>query len=446
MTITTAIPRPRPQQRIDKRHDVDRSHCLSSLFPSDQPIAIRTAEAAGELGWYLLLPHRERPVVVLTTRADGGRPWADPARLKHDFDVDVAVIDSSDVCLAFAGRVGRRSAVSGGYARVYPSDAAWQDDPALLPRSIEPRKDQGVGGFDHWLRICIGNQINREQRLVRCSSRLLGDDANAVNGRMMTASDGSMVGYSVGPGIACAKSATADDDSVTVADDLCDALEAGLADPAAGVSSLIALKDSEGSARLIADLAGRLIAEHRQVDRLRRKVEAMKGDCDKAREHAQRQRSMRVQQEGRYRTMRGMFVDDRERLSFERERFSMWIRETWALMVDAREKALRPLPEHWDYEDGFFDAMARTQVDRQSVLEAAVDVLTGVAMRSKSRDCHPLREGRGAGERVVIGANGDPVYRIRLDQGHGARRMHFTKGGDGGVTFVSVGAHEDGIK
>ncbi|MBT1173908.1 hypothetical protein JS528_11325 [Bifidobacterium sp. MA2] len=210
-------------------------------------------------------------------------------------------------------------------------------------------------------------------------------------------------------------------------------------------SALVPSGADATSARVIRTLLELVDGEHRRGRRLQRKLDDARRQNESLRDYGQEQRRMRAHAGTQYRTMRGLFLDDADRVHAERDRFDAWIREAWALRFSAEDKARYPLPGKWSYCDDFFETMERTVIDRQDVVEAAVEVLVGLAAQSKSRDCHPLRVGAGGDNAVRLGPNGDPIYRIRLDQGASARRLHYTVGAGGFVTFLSVGVHDEDL-
>lgn len=206
-------------------------------------------------------------------------------------------------------------------------------------------------------------------------------------------------------------------------------------------------KDADGaSADMIVTLASQLYEEQKRNAELHDKYDRKCRMYISLQNDAKRQRLFRIHQDSQYRSMRGLFTDDNQRLRCESDRFDAWIREAWALRFSAEEKTRYMLPDSWRYAPGFFDTMNDTVIDKQQVVRACVDVLVGLAERSKSRGLHPLREGSGGDDAVRLGPNGGKMYRVRLEQGHAARRMHYELGERGMITFVSVGVHDDGLR
>lgn len=153
---------------------------------------------------------------------------------------------------------------------------------------------------------------------------------------------------------------------------------------------------------------------------------------------------------GQYHTMRkgrhGMrlFADDAERMRCEAARFDAWIREAWALGLSVDDKRRMPLPAVWHYTEGFFDTLANTPVDRNLVVQAAVDVLIGRAASLKSYQLHRLRVSEHKGAPYRKGPNGERVWRLDLtNDTSAARRMHYYDGDNGLITFTFVGLHDD---
>lgn len=212
------------------------------------------------------------------------------------------------------------------------------------------------------------------------------------------------------------------------------------------VRDLIPDDAGEDAAEMIMTLAAQIGEEQRANERMRAELDALQRQNGSLREDAMSQRRARIYQGQQYRTLRGLFRNDKERLLFERDRFDMWIREAWALRFPAADKKHRQLPEHWDYTSEFFDSLEKTQINRQRVVDAALEVLTGIAQQSKSRRCHRLRTGSGAEEAFRVGPRGEKVWRIYLDQGHSARRLHYYEDAKGRYTFASVGVHDDDLR
>ncbi|TPF95876.1 hypothetical protein EP30_10145 [Bifidobacterium sp. UTCIF-39] len=156
--------------------------------------------------------------------------------------------------------------------------------------------------------------------------------------------------------------------------------------------------------------------------------------------------------DGRYRTMRkdvygtALFDDDAERFRCESARFDAWIREAWATGLSIGDKKRLPLPLTWKYTREFFDTLADTPVDRNLVVQAAVDVLTGRAKSLEGYQLHRKRAGK-RGSDYERGPNGETVWRLYLNhRTAAARRMHYYEGDNGLITFTFVGLHDDGIR
>ncbi|TPF97396.1 hypothetical protein EP30_02905 [Bifidobacterium sp. UTCIF-39] len=200
------------------------------------------------------------------------------------------------------------------------------------------------------------------------------------------------------------------------------------------------------AAEMIMTLAAQIGEEQRANRRMSTELHDLRRQNASLREDAISQRRARIYQGQQYRTLRGLFRNDRERLVFERDRFTMWIREAWALRFPAADKPHRRLPDTWDYTSAFFDSLEKTQINRDRVVDAALEVLTGIAQQSKSRQCHRLRTGSGAEDPFRVGPHGEKVWRIYLDQGHSARRLHYYEDARGRYTFALVGVHDDDLR
>ncbi|WEV59382.1 hypothetical protein OZX67_02125 [Bifidobacterium sp. ESL0728] len=209
--------------------------------------------------------------------------------------------------------------------------------------------------------------------------------------------------------------------------------------------------DSIGFANGISDessaaaLASQLSAEKSKNEKLNEKYERKCRQFASLQEYAAQQRNLRLQQNPQFHTMRGAFKEDSQRLRYEAIRFDAWIRETWSLRFSAEDKPRYPLPETWDYDPGFFDSLEGTAINRQEVIDACIDVLTGLVEQSKSRGLHPFRESSGPLSPARRGPNGEKMFRINLGQGVSARRMHYGKGKEGRIIFVFVGEHDEGL-
>lgn len=212
------------------------------------------------------------------------------------------------------------------------------------------------------------------------------------------------------------------------------------------VRDLIPEDAGSEAAEMIMTLAAQIGEEQRANRKMSAELHDLRRQNASLREDAISQRRARIYQGQQYRTLRGLFRNDRERLVFERDRFTMWIREAWALRFPASDKPHRRLPDTWDYTSEFFDSLEKTQINRDRVVDAALEVLTGIAQQSKSRQCHRLRTGSGAEDPFRVGPHGEKVWRIYLDQGHSARRLHYYEDARGRFTFALVGVHDDDLR
>lgn len=436
-------PIPTPgQMRANQRQLKENERC-SMPFPADNPVIIDDSRSVNQLVAYLRRPQRSRPMVVLTLRPGEARPWSNPDRLFRDFDIDVALITDSSTNFTFTNGIGRDFTVFNGAAQVYPSDSGWLDGEDM-PNRIMADGSKGPMAFDKALRRSIANQIEREAGFGSYADRMAAAsganaDPDADDGMMMTSEDGSIIGYSSVSSAAPRTEGHGDAADVDV-DALIGSPDEGGDDLTEDQAvALVSRLTAEASGALVKDLLRRIRAERRRNAQLRNRLEAADGDLAKARESIGQLDDALAQQCGRYRTMRGHFADDGERLRFERDRFAMWVREEWALRVKASEKASKPLPAHWECTADFFDMMEATQVDRAAVVRAVVKVLLG-----DLRDCHQCRTGKGGNNPPRRDAEGDIIWRFYVErQTANAHRLHFVRRGDGTVVFRFVGGHDD---
>lgn len=435
-------PIPTPgQMRANQRRLKEAERC-SMPFPAQAPVIIDDSRSVNQLVDYLLRPQRSRPMVVLTLCPGDRRPWSNPDRLFHDFDIDVALITDSSTNFTFTDGIGRDFTVFNGAAQVYPSDSGWLDGEDM-PNRIMADGSKGPMAFDKALRRSIANQIEREAGFGSYADRMAaagGADAgsDADDGMMMTSEDGSIIGYS---------STSSADPRTEVHRDAADVdVDALIGSPDEDddmtedqAVALVSRLTATANGALVKDLLRKVRAERRRNAQLRVRLAATDGDLAKARDSIGQLDDALAQQGGRYRTMRGHFADDGERLRFERDRFAMWVREEWALRVKASEKASKPLPAHWECTADFFDMMEATQVDRAAVVKAVVKVLLG-----ELRDCHPCRTGKGGNNPPRRDAEGDIIWRFYVErQTANAHRLHFVRRGDGTIVFRFVGGHDD---
>jgi hypothetical protein len=135
----------------------------------------------------------------------------------------------------------------------------------------------------------------------------------------------------------------------------------------------------------------------------------------------------------------GMFATADERLRHD-------IYLAWAKNVPPADKAARPLPATWTSAPEFVDTVyACTEPGLAAkALKTIVEVLTGSAEHSPSREVHPLRENMGAESAQVKRGDGARCFRAAIERNvAAARRLHFWRLPDGTVELSRIVVHDD---
>lgn len=116
----------------------------------------------------------------------------------------------------------------------------------------------------------------------------------------------------------------------------------------------------------------------------------------------------------------------------------------WAERIPAATKAELPLADY-ALDEGFLESVESLQgIDRSKIIAVAVEVLTGLAETMAGRDMHRLRDGVPGNAPVLTHPEYGTGWRVNLQTGTAsARRMHFWRGADGKIVFLSVGVHDD---
>lgn len=132
----------------------------------------------------------------------------------------------------------------------------------------------------------------------------------------------------------------------------------------------------------------------------------------------------------------GLFADGEEQLRFE-------VTLQWAKSIPASDKAGMPLARY-RLDPGFLDTVRRyaQSVGRDALVRAIVDVLDGVAERSKGRRAHTLREGRGTNDRDRLSEYRTPIWRINVTTRNGFR-LHYTTDESGTIVLLGLYAHDE---
>lgn len=136
------------------------------------------------------------------------------------------------------------------------------------------------------------------------------------------------------------------------------------------------------------------------------------------------------------------FSDEKERIQYEGERLDWLMKDAWfdaSTPSDRKRDSLTSKSRH--YGEGFFESLSEVDVQLSKVLRCMIDVLLG---RAAKRQEHPLRENEGANAPARTTANGVPVMRCYIEEGHAsAARLHYAYEMDGSITFLSVRKHDD---
>jgi len=116
----------------------------------------------------------------------------------------------------------------------------------------------------------------------------------------------------------------------------------------------------------------------------------------------------------------------------------------YAHKIPAGDKVDRPLREFVLGPDFLATLGSVEGVERAKVVEVTVDIITDLVKELEGRGLHPLREGEGPAERVVVRAgDGARCMRVALQsKTPAARRLHFWKLGDK-IELSRVVKHDD---
>ena len=120
------------------------------------------------------------------------------------------------------------------------------------------------------------------------------------------------------------------------------------------------------------------------------------------------------------------------------DRWDFDIRYTWAQRTPAGEKTRRPLPDRWDYADGFDIPEEAYPV----VIEGMTDALDHTDRTRPSRRLHLLRVSRMSNA-PRASEYGTPIMRSRMGGDRNPWMLHYTTDEDGRVVFLNVERHDD---
>ncbi len=162
------------------------------------------------------------------------------------------------------------------------------------------------------------------------------------------------------------------------------------------------------------ELEGRVRRSDHELERLRARVRQESGSRQRA-QQALRQAGSAVPD-----TDTPLFSDEEEQFRYE-------VYMTWAERIPAGEKGDRPLP---DYAIGpaFLQSLGQTEgVERRKVVDAVMQVVTGLAEQVPGREMHQLRTGSGGSDPPVTReSDGATCWRVSLQVNTPqARRLHF---------------------
>jgi hypothetical protein len=132
-----------------------------------------------------------------------------------------------------------------------------------------------------------------------------------------------------------------------------------------------------------------------------------------------------------------LFEDPADQLRWE-------IKDAWARMIPAGEKASRPLGR-WTFGPDFLPTLEAMQgISRHKVVEVIVQVLTRMDRDLASRELHQLRSGPGGDDPPRVRDDGATAWRVSLQVGTpSARRLHYWLCPDNSIELASIRLHDD---
>ena len=171
-------------------------------------------------------------------------------------------------------------------------------------------------------------------------------------------------------------------------------------------------------------------AENRRLEQTKKQLRAENADLAKR----NREYGKSIEETNPLAVFSGRFASAREELDWQ-------LRAQSLLQFTVGERERRPLAQ-WSYGSGFFDSLAECEhgdMSRWSLICTMLLVLAGKETLNGLRQ-HQLRTGRGGDNPGRKDERGNAIYRCNV---HGQYRLHFTRGGTGHVTFLSVNTHDD---
>ena len=116
------------------------------------------------------------------------------------------------------------------------------------------------------------------------------------------------------------------------------------------------------------------------------------------------------------------------------------VRAAWKASMPAADLDAHPLPDSWNYADGF--AIPR-DAPRSKAAGAMADALSGLDRLRRGRQLHQLRESVSGKSAVRRTPTGGIIWRSRVDNSPNPWVLHYAREADGSVTFLSVERHND---
>lgn len=116
------------------------------------------------------------------------------------------------------------------------------------------------------------------------------------------------------------------------------------------------------------------------------------------------------------------------------------VRAAWKASMPAADLDAHPLPDSWNYADGF--AIPR-DAPRSKAAGAMADALSGLDRLRRGRQLHQLRESVGGKSAIRRTPTGGIIWRSRVDNSPNPWVLHYAREADGSITFLSIERHND---
>lgn len=130
----------------------------------------------------------------------------------------------------------------------------------------------------------------------------------------------------------------------------------------------------------------------------------------------------------------------RERFATPAERMDWELRATAILQMSPEDRRRHPLPDSWEYGDGFFKSVDDCpDMARNSLLRTMLAVACRLDDDLRGLELHALRTGPGGDNPQRRDEQGRPIFRATI---HGQYRLHFVRDEDGAPAFLSATRHE----